>query len=138
MKIYDKEALLMVVFDFLMIAMALWNFYSRVPAVHNIAILLYGCSRFKNNIMSAFSEENSKKRRKQVEKEKQAYKNVFGRFALFAPFSFFILLAIGLLLLKILKGSMLGIYVIIFGLFSPMLVDAIITTEMHRMETEQE
>lgn len=137
MKIYDKEALLMVVFDFLMIAMALWNFYSRGPAVHNIAILLYGCSRFKNNIMSAFSEENSKKRRKQVEKEKQAYKNVFGRFALFAPFSFFILLAIGLLLLKILKGSMLGIYVIIFGLFSPMLVDAIITTEMHRMETEQ-
>lgn len=138
MKIYDKEALLMVVFDFLMITMALWSFYSRGPAIHNVAVLLYGCSRFKNNIMPAFSEEDSKKRKRQVEKEKKAYKNVFGKFAPLAPFGFFIFLGIGLLLLKLLPGRMLGVYVIICGFFAPMFERIIISDEMVRMETEQE
>lgn len=132
MKVYDKEALFMVAFDFLMIAVALWSFYSRGPAVHNVAILLYNCSRFKNNIVPIFSEEASKWRKKQ----KKAYKNLFGKFAPFAPFGFYIFLGIGVLLLKLLPGRMLGVYVIIFGFFVPMFERFIISDEMARMENE--
>ena len=138
MKLYDKEALLMVILDFGLIAFTIWNFYYYGPAIHNVAILLYACDGFRRNIKYAFVEEDSKQKQIELEKQKVAYKNVFRKFAPFAPFSFFIFLGLGLLFLKLLPGRMLGIYVIIFGLFSPMLVDTIVSTERHRMETEQE
>lgn len=138
MRIYDKEALLMVILDFAILAYALGHIIRRDVEIFHIAVLLYACSDLKNNIKAVFSEEDSKKRTSQVKVLKMAYKNVFGRFAPLAPFSFFIFLGVGLLLLKIMKGSMLGAYVIIFGLFSPMLIGAIITSEIHRIETEQE
>ena len=138
MKIYDKEALFMVVLDFLMIAIALWSFYSRGPAVHNVAILLYSCSSIKKNLKPVFLEESCKQRKAQIEKQKQAYKNVFGRFAPLAPFSFFIFLGLGVLLLKLLPGRLLGVNVIVCGLFAPMFERIFINDELVRMEKEQE
>ena len=138
MKIYDKEALLMVVLDFAILAYALGHIIRREVEIFHIAVLLYACSDLKNNIKAVFSEEDSKKRTSQVKVLKMAYKNAFGRFAPLAPFSFIIFLGVGVLLLKILKGSMLGIYVMIFGAFTPMLIDIMVRTEMGRVETEQE
>lgn len=42
-----------------------------------------------------------------------------------------------ILLLKLLPGRMLGFYIIIFGMFSPMMTDVIISSERHRIETEK-
>ena len=105
MKIYDKEALLMVVLDFAILAYALGHIIRREVEIFHIAVLLYVCSDLKNNIKAVFSEEDSKKRTSQVKVLKMAYKNAFGRFAPLAPFSFIIFLGVGVLLLKILKGS---------------------------------
>lgn len=138
MKIYDKEALFMVLLDFAILAYALAHIIRREVEIHHIAILLFASADLKTNIIATFSEEGSKKRKKQVEKEKQAYKNVFGRFAPLAPFGFFICLGIGLLLLKLLPGRMLGVYVIICGFFAPLFERIIIGDEMVRMEKEQE
>ena len=138
MKIYDKEALFMVILDFLMIAMALWSFNYRGPAIHNVAILLYSGLSIKKNIRPIFLEDSSRQRKKQIEKQKQAYKNVFGRFAPLAPFSFFIFLGIGLLLLKLLPGRMFGAYVILCGFFAPLFERIFISDELVRMDREQE
>ena len=136
-KIYNKEAFLMLIFDLGILLLATWDFYKHGPAARNVAVLIYVCSSLKRNTKYAFIEEESKQMQIEYEKQKTAYKNVFGRFAPFAPFSFFIFLGVGLLLLKLLPGRMLGFYVIIFGMFSPMLTDAIISSERHRMENER-
>ena len=138
MKLYDKEALIILVLDLGLIVLALWSFFNRGPAIHNVAILLFSCSSLKNNITYAFSEKGSKDRKRQVQKEKSAYRNVFGRFAPLAPFSGFIMLGIGLLLLKNIKGSLLGVYVIICGMFAPFFNKIFIRDEIARMDAEKE
>ena len=120
------------------IALAIWYMIKREVDICSVAVLLYACLGLKTNITAVFSEEASIKRKKQIANLKKAYRNVFGRFAPLAPFSFIIFLGVGVLLLKILKGSMLGIYVIIFGAFTPMLIDIMVRTEMGRVEAEEE
>ena len=137
MKIYDKKALFMVLLDFALIGFEVWTIRKGDIGMLDISIFLFIFSRLKINIKAVFSGEGSKQRKKLIEKERNAYKNVFGRFAPLAPFSFLFLIGFGILLLKLVKGSLLGFYVIIFGVFSPMLVDAIITSEIHRMENEE-
>lgn len=138
MKIHDKEALVMTILDVVAIALAIWYMIKREVDICSVAVLLYACLGLKTNITAVFFEEASKKRKKQVANLKKAYRNVFGRFAPLAPFSFVIFLGVGALLLNVLKGSMLGIYVMIFGAFTPMLIDIMVRTEMGRVETEQE
>lgn len=138
MKIYDKKALFMALLDFALIGFELWMIRKRDITILDIFILISVFSRLKINTKAVFSEAGSLQRKTLVEKEKNAYKNVFGRFAPLAPFSFLVLIGIGILLLKLVQGSLLGFYIIIFGVFSPMLVDAIITSEMHRVENEEE
>ena len=138
MKLYDKEALVMTILDVVAITLAIWYMIKREVDVCSVAVLLYACLGLKTNIKAVFSEEASIKRKKQIANLKKAYRNVFGRFAPLAPFSFIIFLGVGVLLLKILKGSMLGIYVIIFGAFTPMLIDIMVRTEMGRVEAEEE
>ena len=138
MKIYDKKALFMTILYLTLIGLELWMIRKGNISMLDILILLYVFSRLKINIKAVFSKEGSLQRKKLVEKEKKAYKNAFGRIAPLVPFSFLFLIGLGILLLKLVKGSLFGFYVIIFGVFSPILVDAIITSEMHRMETEQD
>ena len=138
MKLYDKEALVMTILDMVAITLAIWYMIKREVDVCSVAVLLYACLGIKTNITAVFSEEASIKRKKQIANLKKAYRNVFGRFAPLAPFSFIIFFGVGVLLLKILKGSMLGIYVIIFGAFTPMLIDIMVRTEMGRVEAEEE
>ena len=68
MKIYDKEALFVTILDLAIIALAVWNIVGGEVEIHHIAILLYACSGLKTNIKAVFSEEDSKKRQKQVGK----------------------------------------------------------------------
>lgn len=138
MKIYDKKALFMTILDFTLIGLELWMIRKGNISILDISILLYVFSRLKINIQAVFSKEGSMQRKKLVEKEKKAYKNTFGGLAPLVPFSFLCFIGFGILLLKLVKGSLIGFYVIIFGVFSPILVDAIITSEMHRMENEEE
>ena len=113
-KIYNQETFLMLIFDLGILLLAIWDFYKHGPAAHNVAALIYECSGFKRNLKYTFIEEDSKQMWIEREKQKTAYRNVFGRFAPLVPFSGFIFLGLGLLLLKLLPGRMLGFYIIIF------------------------
>ena len=103
MKIHDKEALVMTILDVVAITLAIWYMVKREVDVCSVAVLLYACLGLKTNITAVFSEEASIKRKKQIANLKKAYRNVFGRFAPLAPFSFIIFLGVGVLLLKILE-----------------------------------
>ena len=108
-----------------------------VPEKRKIVASKYNSEKWRRRVAGMPDYQIIAIYQKMIEKERNAYKNVFGRFAPLAPFSFLFLIGFGILLLKLVKGSLLGFYVIIFGVFSPMLVDAIITSEIHRMDNEE-
>lgn len=131
MKIYDKRSLVSSVLDVGLIIILLNRTLER-------GIISYAffagwlIVRLVHNLKATFTKEGHDEKAKKLDLKKRAYKKIFGRFSSIAPYSFWILLAVGLLLLKLFQGSMMGAYFIVSAPFAQWFVRMLVSDEIRK------